>query len=152
MQKASFNPHTHEGCDLCILQRGHGIAVSIHTPTKGVTWCQLCRDWLCYVSIHTPTKGVTYSAYRIFLDPQSFNPHTHEGCDPVGNPAEPCRLVSIHTPTKGVTGKTRFQCRAVSVSIHTPTKGVTEDLNTECHDTRVSIHTPTKGVTFPNQL
>ena len=103
MQKASFNPHTHEGCDLCILQRGHGIAVSIHTPTKGVTWCQLCRDWLCYVSIHTPTKGVTYSAYRIFLDPQSFNPHTHEGCDPVGNPAEPCRLVSIHTPTKGVT-------------------------------------------------
>ena len=55
----SFNPHTHEGCDIRVAYEGRIIVVSIHTPTKGVTsyWYRLLRCFV--VSIHTPTKGVT---------------------------------------------------------------------------------------------
>ena len=77
-----------------------------------------------------------------------FNPHTHEGCDPLQlapyqdtrqfqstHPRRvwlvsafarmPANIVSIHTPTKGVTLRPRTCRRASAVSIHTPTKGVT---------------------------
>ena len=55
--------------------------VSIHTPTKGVTYVN--GKFFCHtiVSIHTPTKGVT----KPFYFPSA------------------CLSVSIHTPTKGVT-------------------------------------------------
>ena len=33
-----FNPHTHEGCDLVGVIKLARFLVSIHTPTKGVTW------------------------------------------------------------------------------------------------------------------
>ena len=33
------------------------------------------------VSIHTPTKGVTYSNQLPDRHVRGFNPHTHEGCD-----------------------------------------------------------------------
>ena len=36
---------------------------------------------MMYVSIHTPTKGVTLYAYQQYGNANSFNPHTHEGCD-----------------------------------------------------------------------
>ncbi len=55
------------------------------------------------VSIHTPTKGVTLLGDVSASGNVGFNPHTHEGCDfmlgkmPIG------KAVSIHTPTKGVT-------------------------------------------------
>ena len=79
-----------------------GDKVSIHTPTQGVT--SLDDDDIngLKVSIHTPTQGVTFrQGYNILL--QSFNPHTHAGCD-----IEPKGImffwdVSIHTPTQGVT-------------------------------------------------
>ena len=35
---------------------------------------------------------------------QSFNPHTHEGCDNQYGTFNHAWNVSIHTPTKGVTG------------------------------------------------
>ena len=39
---SSFNPHTHEGCDISDLAAfSSGLCVSIHTPTKGVTCCDL---------------------------------------------------------------------------------------------------------------
>ena len=34
----SFNPHTHEGCDMYFQDCDANERVSIHTPTKGVTW------------------------------------------------------------------------------------------------------------------
>ena len=34
---SGFNPHTHEGCDKGIKEASAPVAVSIHTPTKGVT-------------------------------------------------------------------------------------------------------------------
>ena len=78
----SFNPHTHEGCDflrLYVLKAS--IVVSIHTPTKGVTQIELEMYAALEVSIHTPTKGVTHQE----------------------NESEQRVQVSIHTPTKGVT-------------------------------------------------
>ena len=55
----SFNPHTHEGCDIEDFYQLTWQGVSIHTPTKGVTVSRwYSRSWWS-VSIHTPTKGVT---------------------------------------------------------------------------------------------
>ena len=56
-------------------------AVSIHTPTKGVTSAFLQVRALQRVSIHTPTKGVTLHLLHLGI----------------------AEKVSIHTPTKGVT-------------------------------------------------
>ena len=100
----SFNPHTHEGCDCVVTFWLPTRLVSIHTPTKGVTWC-------CSLSVASCS---------------CFNPHTHEGCDAMSSESFAfLTSVSIHTPTKGVT---RFLVPCVwrqHVSIHTPTKGVT---------------------------
>ena len=126
LRAASFNPHTHEGCDDGGGRGRPGRGVSIHTPTKGVTaYCKMA-PWLGYVSIHTPTKGVT---------------HRHQ--------THPLHLqVSIHTPTKGVTLVPRSPSCLLTVSIHTPTKGVTDDVTNKTYTEQVSIHTPTKGVTL----
>ena len=100
---SSFNPHTHEGCDIMLLFIRLAVEVSIHTPTKGVTHSLCAFSCLLRVSIHTPTKGVTLvwcSSHSVSLvsihTPTKgvtrlsgqtasvlprFNPHTHEGCD-----------------------------------------------------------------------
>ncbi len=54
------------------------------------------------VSIHTPTQGVT-SLSIISNTIESFNPHTHAGCDSEDLYSETGVKVSIHTPTQGVT-------------------------------------------------
>ena len=77
----SFNPHTHEGCDLKKLNVKIKRYVSIHTPTKGVTFKILVLTVPVAVSIHTPTKGVTSFFSNFCLMSSGFNPHTHEGCD-----------------------------------------------------------------------
>ena len=57
----SFNPHTHEGCDIKDFICNKWTKVSIHTPTKGVTFDKFLNIRFITVSIHTPTKGVTKS-------------------------------------------------------------------------------------------
>ena len=122
----SFNPHTHEGCDSVSSFDKGLFRVSIHTPTKGVTFARAHNGRRWSVSIHTPTKGVTRNvsslsqvSYRfnphthegcdlLFMyyaaNSLCFNPHTHEGCDYLGGKHVTMRqIVSIHTPTKGVT-------------------------------------------------
>ena len=56
-------------------------AVSIHTPTRGVTDDGHAFNGFEWVSIHTPTRGVTLLSVR----------------------RELIHPVSIHTPTRGVT-------------------------------------------------
>ena len=57
-------------------------AVSIHTPTQGVTRIMfIIKTGIEYVSIHTPTQGVTLANLY----------------------AQGSLTVSIHTPTQGVT-------------------------------------------------
>ena len=125
-----------------------GKAVSIHTPTKGVTTTSKVTDGNMQVSIHTPTKGVTKNTLYISTSSSGFNPHTHEGCDmALTYGYAPRYSVSIHTPTKGVTSCPSRYTQTASVSIHTPTKGVTQQSLKQDTYLNVSIHTPTKGVT-----
>ena len=76
--------------------------VSIHTPTQGVTYACIYKWFYLPVSIHTPTQGVTPQIVLLITDNRfqsthprrvwhctnknkvyqnSFNPHTHAGCD-----------------------------------------------------------------------
>ena len=57
------------------------------------------------VSIHTPTQGVTFQVYAV-QNLDSFNPHTHAGCDINFIIKTGIEYVSIHTPTQGVTSET----------------------------------------------
>ena len=100
----SFNPHTHEGCDFMLGKMPIGKAVSIHTPTKGVTpYKHLLelniqqfqsthprRVWLDLLAfpIMTALFQSTHPR-RVWLNSQRYCV-----CIPI---------VSIHTPTKGVT-------------------------------------------------
>ena len=99
----SFNPHTHEGCDVGACSPPFRPDVSIHTPTKGVTYTTFDDLRKFSVSIHTPTKGVTVYPLRSRKGTSGFNPHTHEGCDSLSDLFKASISVSIHTPTKGVT-------------------------------------------------
>ena len=99
---ASFNPHTHEGCDWNLCQGYQESAVSIHTPTKGVTFP---RSESSRVKLFQSThpRRVWLFLKTQFKRKWSFNPHTHEGCDQLAKWKLPRGRVSIHTPTKGVT-------------------------------------------------
>ena len=114
------------------------------------------RVWL-WLSIHVFTSSLFQSTHprrvwqRLRLTIfryQSFNPHTHAGCDPE-NECFVLKLtdVSIHTPTQGVTFKNVIYYNHTNVSIHTPTQGVTFKNVIYYNHTNVSIHTPTQGVT-----
>ena len=167
--KCSFNPHTHEGCDAENKQSVTFSLVSIHTPTKGVTFRRYKDFYSHLVSIHTPTKGVTtHSAHDIGVMVVSIHTPT-KGVTVLSIIHVRLYRVSIHTPTKGVTSvcgqlpcqslsfnphthegcdeHRRLYIIVLSVSIHTPTKGVTVTACGMSSDEIVSIHTPTKGVT-----
>ena len=103
MLKYSFNPHTHEGCDMSESNTKYSFTKFQSTHPRRV-WHKIrynIGEYLC------------------------FNPHTHEGCDEARKAAEEARKVSIHTPTKGVTKAIIGHLIGRYVSIHTPTKGVT---------------------------
>ena len=107
----SFNPHTHVGCDLVLVDNVEMDINSFNPHTH--VGCDL-------TAIYLKNK---------FL---GFNPHTHVGCDIRDTIIPPPEVVSIHTPTQGVT---RFYCRAtcqILVSIHTPTEGVTRGFVVVC--------------------
>ena len=42
----SFNPRTHEGCDMRAKTHHDLFSVSIHAPTRGATWYRLCPTLL----------------------------------------------------------------------------------------------------------
>ena len=143
-----FNPHTHAGCDLNkIYLNNMTKAVSIHTPTQGVTrFSNKNIDVWWFQSTHPrrvwQRSGLQLQIYSGF---QSTHPRR------VWLPTDILRVVnpkvSIHTPTQGVTTlsikskttgmfqsthprrvwhfQTRFFWR-LPVSIHTPTQGVTK--------------------------
>ena len=55
--------------------------ISIHTPTKGVTFRCIVLHTIFVISIHTPTKGVTKWSTHVSIKNNDFNPHSHEGSD-----------------------------------------------------------------------
>ena len=125
--RANFNPHSHEGSDGATVTGGsQAQGISIHTPTKGVTYCY-CHDVsVFHISIHTPTKGVTQVQML------------------------PCRLhsISIHTPTKGVTLLDLWQGAYIyDFNPHSHEGSDSEPVIPDFSIHGISIHTPTKGVT-----
>ena len=123
-------------------------AVSIHTPTKGVTircppflrfqrrfnphthegcdsdsfsqwYVQICFNPHTHEGCDRPTTGTG-------LLQRGFNPHTHEGCDlSVANLLHVCSSFNPHTHEGCDLGDFLWLIGAKFVSIHTPTKGVT---------------------------
>ena len=60
INKRYFNPHSHAGSDDFYTDISKKSAISIHTPTQGVTAFNLEDVRKKYtISIHTPTQGVT---------------------------------------------------------------------------------------------
>ena len=59
LQRNSFNPRTHEGCDSSSSQQTCIIKVSIHAPTRGATERKMLLLIADKVSIHAPTRGAT---------------------------------------------------------------------------------------------
>ena len=55
----SFNPRTHEGCDLANRVLDLRMDVSIHAPTRGATLQKFQQHQHQHVSIHAPTRGAT---------------------------------------------------------------------------------------------
>ena len=84
------------------------------------------HDGARYVSIHTPTKGVTFGTLTHSHVFTGFNPHTHEGCD-YALLVSRLRLSCFnpHTHEGCDLSWLCFLCLQGRVSIHTPTKGVT---------------------------
>ena len=145
-------------------------AVSIHTPTQGVTLTS-AGAWSyqsMFQSTHprrvwpynsTPsTSGVSFQSTHprrvwrlirpILILIVSFNPHTHAGCDLWTYYY--LWLWCCFNPHTHAGCDIDFRwCLVLSVhvSIHTPTQGVTPYGSTTYSRLLVSIHTPTQGVT-----
>ena len=76
-----FNPHSHTGSDLCILLMQHSNHISIHTPTRGVTYLTLLQDrqiWYFNPHSHTGSDASTVGCSWPIVN---FNPHSHTGSD-----------------------------------------------------------------------
>ena len=144
------------------------IAVSIHTPTKGVTSSIRSVTWYTWFQSTHPRR-VWRTISRCYMWVTGFNPHTHEGCDLVAA-CQRCPSWCFNPHTHEGCDSARFNLwKVLVVSIHTPTKGVTLHIpqsilqegcfNPHTHEgcdltqnnlklfDYVSIHTPTKGVT-----
>ena len=78
----------------------------------------------------------------------SFNPRTHEGCDPDRETrSDKLWMVSIHAPTRGATDSSLATPVGFYVSIHAPTRGATYHRLIDLYASLVSIHAPTRGAT-----
>ena len=122
--------------------------VSIHTPTWGVTRLCVALSPAATVSIHTPTWGVTTFVY-LNSGQKCFNPHPYVRGDRRALPGDVPGHEFQSTPLRE--GWRRQARKALSrhrVSIHTPTWGVTIARASGYEFTAVSIHTPTWGVTL----
>ena len=123
-------------------------AVSIHTPTKGVTNPFSVIKTFSLVSIHTPTKGVTRTGLADSCTDR-FNPHTHEGCD-LKILEEKFTAISFNPHTHEgcdlALGCPRYCPPSFNPHTHEGCD-FTRHINKSSEDW-VSIHTPTKGVTF----
>ena len=122
----SFNPRTHEGCDVQFLTSGTA-KTSFNPRTHegcdlNAATLPLIASW--FQSTHPRRVRHAYVLIAVGVDG-----------------------VSIHAPTKGATSQSATSLRPNQVSIHAPTKGATLDGVIYHNGTTVSIHAPTKGAT-----
>ena len=99
-----FNPHSHEGSDASCIPFRYAIAISIHTPMKGVTKpTKGGRHVINYFNPHSHEGSDVAVARYNHTYSQDFNPHSHEGSDKKIGVKGNLVNISIHTPMKGVT-------------------------------------------------
>ena len=97
-----FNPHTYMRCDTHARDIQWCQAVSIHTPTWGVTLLSEVPDRIIrFQSTHLHEVWPRPLSGR--WSGTSFNPHTYMRCDVFEKDEIRPLNVSIHTPTWGVT-------------------------------------------------
>ena len=102
IQSLSFNPRTHEGCDIAGRHRHAGSTVSIHAPTRGATITDLYHPRpVMFQSTHP--RGV-----RLEENGYNANSFSFQSTHPRG--VRRCisllilrTWVSIHAPTRGAT-------------------------------------------------
>ena len=155
-------------CDFAHQSWKPDMAVSIHTPTWGVTaghcrrfWYRpfqsthLHEVWLALVwNLSSPIgfNPHTYMRCDVALvwnlsSPIGFNPHTYMRCDKRDGSIKPIFTVSIHTPTWGVTSNTAWSITSSqfqSTHLHEVWRQQSQWYK---YRFPVSIHTPTWGVT-----
>ena len=122
------------------------------------------------ISIHTPTRGVTWRSDYLDSWHRYFNPHSHKGSDARFNNNDDFIDISIHTPTRGVTRNVSFEDGAINDFNPHSHKGSDLLSNQDMHFLiyfnphshkgsdvckfskhgccTISIHTPTRGVTI----
>ena len=69
--KSCFNPRTHEGCDSVVKRCNQILVVSIHAPTRGATGSPAYSSLPICVSIHAPTRGATSASVET-ITPSAF--------------------------------------------------------------------------------
>ena len=105
---SDFNPHSHEGSDLFLITVFTVIfIISIHTPTKGVTFPRQFNLVTFYFNPHSHEGSDRFLFFTCFIA-SYFNPHSHEGSDTFPTTSGWQLLISIHTPTKGVTASVGY--------------------------------------------
>ena len=92
-----FNPHTHAGCDAHCLSEKIYNAVSIHTPTQGVTFI-IDRSNRSILFQSTHPRRVWHYASSTRSGIWCFNPHTHAGCD-IRYRLEPWHITGLNPHT-----------------------------------------------------
>ena len=121
----SFNPRTHEGCDIKLYPLGCYTHVSIHAPTRGATSADSRGCILVGVSIHAPTRGATSVVNLGGSASGGFNPRTHEGCDLVNIKKRVADMFQSTHPRGVRLAATKAELQKLDVSIHAPTRGAT---------------------------
>ena len=147
-----FNSRTREGCDIIQMYALVICAVSIHAPGRGATNRRLASSTLNLFQFTHP-GGVRPLSLNLFLEHNSFNSRTREGCDSAvqtgvdNSPTfqfthpggvRPTRASSFHqsftfqfTHPGGVRQRLQGRHRRIlEVSIHAPGRGATSCLLT----------------------
>ena len=143
----NFNPHSHKGSDYTESYFGNVVPISIHTPTRGVTyvpdtnnsneifqstlpqgewpWTVLRMSDFLPISIHTPTRGVT-GDYIKAGDILLFQSTLPQGEWRLSNRRSYGRMYFNPHSHKGSDVFLDSVIEVKDISIHTPTRGVTE--------------------------
>ena len=122
-------------------------AISIHTPTQGVTCRGGQEPHIRTISIHTPTQGVTVKAGRCASNQQNFNPHSHAGSDGshIFSLSFP-NYFNPHSHAGSDFGRRFIYFKSRYFNPHSHA-GSDSDVEDELDRLKISIHTPTQGVT-----
>ena len=113
--------------------------ISIHTPTQGVTIKLSTNVGDIVISIHTPTQGVTDTCSATSIAKSDFNPHSHAGSDRKFLSLNLRWIINFNPHSHAGSDRTQAQLDIINkkISIHTPTQGVT--LTRKQQESRKSI-------------